>query len=191
MKKELELLHVQMMEELESVVRLSKDEKDMTESSFWLSNSYWDRAKDLIKKRGFKDEREEIEFFKEIKPKFTSRLEYFILLSSALSFVPKDQEKAIYYWKEEEMRCQRFSEKNGDFIGYYERGSKEMDSIYFKRVNDDLKQLLKLVSYDGDPAFCSSHDYLVRSLLAHRRYDEYVKGKIASLVASPKASNDE
>ncbi|HEY4481800.1 MAG TPA: RteC domain-containing protein [Candidatus Brocadiaceae bacterium] len=178
MKKEFELLFNKMIEEIESCTMSGMNENEMAESCFWLTCMYWRTVKELIKERGFKNEKEEIEFFKEIKPRFTSKIEYFVLLTSGLEFVPTDKEKAIEYWKEEEMKYQRFRVKNEDFICYYDRGSNEMDVIYFKRVNEDRKPLLKLISYDGDPEFCSAQDYLVRNLIANRMYHEYVKGRL-------------
>lgn len=52
---------------------------------------------DLIKEKGFAGREEEILFFKEIKPQFTSLLRYYILLYNHHLFKPVDRDECVQY----------------------------------------------------------------------------------------------
>ena len=71
MRQDYQLLHSQMLRDIERCMQLELPEKERAESCFWIANNHWDKLKELIKGKAFKDESEEIEFFRNVKPQFT------------------------------------------------------------------------------------------------------------------------
>jgi hypothetical protein len=170
-------------------MQLDLPETERVESSFWIASNYWDKLKAMMKGRDkkvieFKDDNEEIDFFRNVKPRFTCHIEYYAILSEALQFVPKDQKAVTHFWKEEYKRFGRFCSKNETFVSYYESGEQYGNSIYFLRENKQPGTFVTTVPYDADENLCSSHDRVLRSYLAHKMYNDYVRGRIKSLVGS-------
>ena len=136
----------------------------------------------MIKKYYFTPE--EIDFYKNIKPKFTSYIEYLPLIYLALSFLPDgDINMQRFFWIEESKKLQKFVEKNIDFVNYYRTGNTKYDIQYFLTANYDLAGFKVSKIYDMDGKFMTSHDHLVAGLFAHEMYHEYVKNKLERLVA--------
>ena len=85
--------------------------KTRAEKCFWIAHEHW---KDLLSKEYLLDfcyDQVEIDFFKSVKPAFTSFQEYYILLYESLLFVPQNKEDAICFWQEELKQYERFCRK--------------------------------------------------------------------------------
>ncbi|HMU47863.1 MAG TPA: RteC domain-containing protein [Chitinophagaceae bacterium] len=201
MRKEYELLHHEMLQDIERCMQLPHPEKENAENCFWIARNYWEKLRDCIKEKGFKNEFEEIEFFRNIKPKFTSYIEYYVMLSEALQFAPGEikmpeeikshsskeswetavQKNKREFWENEEKRYQRFYDKHAELIAYYESGKVNKDRIYFLRSNNELKNDFKLMLYDNDTEWLTYYEQIIRSWLAHRKFREYVGNRISQL----------
>jgi hypothetical protein len=172
-----------MLQDIERCMQLELPERENAESCFWIANNYWDKLKEVMKRKPFRDESEEIEFFRNVKPQFTCYIEYFVILSEALMFIPAERLCAVDYWEDELKRFKRFCDKNYEFVIYYESGKRYHDSIYFLRKNTQgSKFVLSAPVYDVDIAFCTSHDQIVRSYLAYKKFHEYAKQRIEMLL---------
>lgn len=182
MKPIYENLHREMLWDIKRCLKLPHPEMENAERCFWIARKYWEKLKELLKGRPFKDERDEIEFFRNVKPQFTCYIEYFVILSEALLFIPEERQCAITYWEEESNRLKRFCDRHHSFVQYYESGNRHQDNLYFLRKSgEDLKFVPAVPAYDMDIAFCSSHDQLVRSYLAYKKYYEYAIGRVEGL----------
>jgi hypothetical protein len=182
MKEKYKILHRLMIHDIVRCMQLDLPETERVESSFWIANNYWDKLKAMMKRHEYKDDCEEVDFFRNVKPRFTCHIEYYAILSEALQFVPKDPKAVILFWKEEYKRFGRFCSKNETFVNFYESGEQYGNYIYFLREHKQSGANITVVPYDADEDLCSSHDRLLRSYLAHKMYNEYVKGRIKSLV---------
>lgn len=174
--------HEQLYQEMMATITAKSQQTnktDMVESCFWIASKYWDLLKKNIDITFFENKGKEIDFFRNIKPKFTSQVQYYTILAEVLLFVPEDSEEQIIYWKDELKRYQRFCERNEEFVAYYETKCVHMDNVYFVRVALDWVPLQHPASYDADKNFCSSHDHLVRGLLANKMYYDFVKDKLS------------
>ena len=67
-----------------------KAEMEMIEACFRSSLDCWGKVNNLARKNGFRDESEEIGFFREAKPSFGACLEYYTFRYHALLFSPVD-----------------------------------------------------------------------------------------------------
>ncbi len=204
MKQEYELLYNDMLRDIERCLQLPHPEKENAERCFWIGKKYWGKLKDVVKEKGFKEASQEIEFFRDVKPQFTFHIEYFVILSEALRFAPKltpvpdevagclksevweaaTKRGIIDYWENEGKRFKRFYDKHSEFIEYYESGKRDNDSIYFLRENDVAKDLAISSLYDRDTTYSTSHERLLRTYLANKKYWEYCKEKFVKSKAS-------
>jgi len=98
-----------------------------------------------------------------------------------MMFVPDEADRQFVFWRNELKRYKRFYEKHKDFITYYESNATHLDGFYFIKVTKEWKPPQPMPTYDSDTNYCSSHDHLVRGLLANKMYYEYVKEKLAAL----------
>ena len=190
MNEKYQLLHDDMLKDITRCEQLELPNAEWVAACFWVAHNYWQRLKSLTCPRSFKSECEEIEFFRNVKPHFTAHIEYFVILSEALTCVPADCGDALCYWEEEGKRLNRFCERNEDFVRYYESGERCRDNLYFLKRNARINYAPKLPVYDKDPDYCTSHDHYVRRYLANKMYWEYCKGKIELLVGYSTRSND-
>ena len=150
------------------------------EDCFWIACQYWNKLKELIRIEPFSGETEEINFFKNIKPKFTCYIEYFVILNEALLFIQENVPDKITHWEQEANRYKRFCDRNRNFIRYFEGRGRDLDSNYFLERNNRQSALPQERIYD-DGDCRSSHDSIVRSFLANKMYNDYVKVKLDEL----------
>jgi len=196
-----ETLYQEMLKDIERCMGLPHPEKENSESCFWIARNYWEKLKEEVKGRGFKNASEEICFFREVKPQFTFHIEYFVILTEALQFeplvmpVPEDirnhvphdnwdaanQKFIAEYWEHEEKRFKRFCQKHAEFIEYYESGEHCKDSIYFLRESDTRRDAILTSLYDNDKDLSTYHSQLLRSYLSNKKYWNYVNEKIKVL----------
>ena len=178
------LLYKKLLTDIEECRDKSLSEKDQIECAFKTSTIYWENIKKQLAGYEFENIKDEINFYKNIKPKFTSHIEYFTMLYQSLLFIPslEGDEFKKAYWEHEQKRLKRFVDKNFQFVNYYSNGQTNMDLQYFVAANYDLGNLSVAKAYNMDGEFISSHDHLVASLFAQAMYYDYVKGKLAELV---------
>ena len=103
----------------------------------------FNRLKTFILIYTFKNEEEEILFFKDIKPKFCYRLIYYrkifnIEMNRPLAGFDAQKE----YLNRELNAINDYTTKRLDFVRYYRSGSTHMDSLYFLRGRVDTEQYL-------------------------------------------------
>ncbi len=155
--------------------------REEAENCLSIACKYWVQLKQILNVNSFESEKIEIHFFKKIKPKFTSQIQFFTILTEVLLFVPCRKSQQILFWKEELKRLPHYRERNRDFVVYYESKALHLDKAYFSRLTKEGFANWTPISYDWDINFCSSHDHLVRGLLAYTMYYNNVKEKLAKL----------
>lgn len=174
----------ELYEEMDAAIVCIKNQANkaiIVENCFWTASDYWGKLKNIVDHSFFECEGKEINFFRNIKPKFTSHIQFYTILAEVLMFVPEDPEDQFEFWNDELKRSKRFFEKHQEFVTYYETKCMHMDSVYFKRVNQDWVPMQQPAFYDADKKFCSSHDHLVRGILAHKMHHEYVRERLREL----------
>jgi hypothetical protein len=181
MKQEFQVLYKEMLQDIKKNMSLSLPELERVEFCFRITSEYWGLLKKKIAESPFKDEEDEICFFKKTKPRFTGYIQYFIILSEALLFVPQEEQTALIYWEAEMQRFKRFYDKHAEFFLYYEEGGSSLDRQYFLRKNNNMSNVNDAPVYDIDMEFYTSHDGLLRSLRAHGMYHGYVINRLRKL----------
>jgi hypothetical protein len=160
----------------------------------------------MIKNGVFCNEKEEINFFRNVKPQFTCYIEFFILLSRGLLFMPANRpatrsinstiakeiatrlNDSTLFWEQEEKRFNFFCKKNENFINYYKCGQNSNDANYFLRKNNNCKYVPVTQVYDVDKNYRSANGHLIGMYLAHKLYNEYVRERLNGLKLLPAQS---
>ena len=180
MKTEWKQLYFQLLIEINQCKTTNLDEKEAMTCCYGVSMDYWYLLKKKFKARTIHKESEEIEFFKKVKPRFTSHIEYYLLINQVLLFITEKREEKLAYLEKETKRLERFKVKYTEFITYYESRFCDHDSQYFLQRNNLLVKWPLGQIYD-DKDCRSSHDCLVRGLLANQMYYYYAQGKLDEL----------
>lgn len=164
--------------------------KKTLEASHVLGDAF-DRLKDFIINYHFKNEDEEIEFFKEVKPKLFYRLIYYrkiynIELNRPIAGL--EMQKA--YLLSELEGINKYTSKRLDFIRYYRAGATYLDQLYFLRRKTDTEQYLETFYYELDPDFSTNCDFKVAKILANDMLSAYLLTELEVLEAKGKRVSD-
>ena len=155
--------------------------KKSLDASHVLADAF-DRLKKFILTYKFQSEEDEINFFKEIKPKFCYRFIYYrklynIEMNRPVAAVCKQKE----YLYEEMETIHKYTNKRLDFVRYYRSGSTHLDSLYFLRGRMDTEQYLETFYYELDPNFSTNCDFKVAKILANDMLQAYLMQEITCL----------
>lgn len=158
------------------------DEEKEIECCYQVCNKYWRQLSQLCAVHHFKNEEEEIDFFKNIKPLFTSEIEYYNLRYHAQLFRPLiGADELEKFWLRESLRLQRFMENNREFYRYYSKQQTCNDCFYFLRKNNELTEFPEANISQQERITSTSHDHLVAEYLALDQYNNYVQQEIEKL----------
>lgn len=155
--------------------------KKALEASHVLGDAF-DRLKEHIIAYQFKDEEEEIKFFKEIKPRLFCPLIYYRKLYNIEMNRPVGSVEAQKEYLNAELRAiNKYTQKRLDFIRYYRSGATHLDSLYFLRGQTDTEQYLETFYYELDPQFSTNCDFKVAKILSNDMLSVYLMSEIEAL----------
>jgi hypothetical protein len=133
-------------------------------------------------KSSFKTETEEIQFFKEIKPQFTSKLIYFNRVYKIEMKKPNGGNRILKkYYNNELLKLKAFFDNELEFYQYFRSGSTYLDFKYFLRGKFDIKLALDSYYFETDTSFATSHDYKVSTILANDLIELYIENQLIML----------
>ncbi len=130
----------------------------------------------------FKNDEEEICFFKEYKPQLFSRLIYFSEIYKIETKRPtgSDTAQKNYIIKELD-RIKDYFDKNLDFYQYYRTEKTHLDRYYFLRVEPDIELNVDCFYFERDNNFSTSFDYKVSKILANEMLRIYLNAELKNL----------
>ena len=131
--------------------------KKSLETSQILVNAF-QKVKEFIGSYTFKDEAEEIDFFKEIKPRLFYRLLSYCKIYNIEMNRPVGVDSQRAYLIDEIKAINRYNAKRSDFVHYYRSGLTHLDSIYYLRGRIDTALYLELFYYEREPMFSTNCD---------------------------------
>ena len=140
------------------------------------------KVKKEILRVGFKSVNEEIHFFKEIKPQFTSKRIYYNSVYRIETKKPSGSTRIFKkYYNNELEKLKRYFDDNLDFYKYYRTKSTYLDYKYFVRGSFDVKQSLDNFYYETDLNFSTSHDFKIAKIIANDLLQLYLEDCIKLL----------
>jgi hypothetical protein len=151
-----------MKSEFRSIEKEFSEPYKIIENCFQVSNLYWEILKTYLAQNSFDLLEHEIYFFKTIKPAFISECDFLSLAYHALLF-KKATDKDENFWDREKTRKEKFQHEHADFFSCYLKGCTSQDHLWFTRSKDFEK---------------SSHDHLVTTWFALKRYDAFIDSAI-------------
>ncbi len=163
--------------------------KKSLEASLVLGDAF-QRLRDFITNYTFKNEAEEIEFFKLIKPRLYYRLIYYRKAYNIEMNRPVGVDSQKAYLIDEIKAINRYNNKHSDFVRYYRSGMTHLDSLYYLRNRNDTALYLESFHYERDPKFSTNADFKVAKLLANELLSAYLKGELEALEYVKTASTD-
>ncbi|GEC80128.1 RteC domain-containing protein [Flavobacterium aquatile] len=135
--------------------------------------------KKVVIKNSFKTDQEEILFFKEIKPQFTSKLIYYNMVYKIEMKRPNGGNRILKkYFHNELLKLKSFFDNELEFYQYYRSGSTYLDYKYFQRGKFDIKLALDNYYFETDTTFSTSHDFKVAQILANDLLQLYIENKL-------------
>lgn len=130
----------------------------------------------------FKDEAEEIYFFKHVKPRLCSQLIYHRkVYNFELNRPVGGGDVQRRYLNRELDRIQEFIDTRREFYGYYRTGATHLDHLYFKRGKVDMNTFLEISRHERDPQFSADCDYKASRILANDLFRKFLEKELAIL----------
>lgn len=190
----METKSVELLRELNGQIEFLESEIDnillKTEEIIKLILKTLDSLKKIVIKHKFKSKHEEIHFFKNIKPQFTSKLYFHMEIRRIASQIPIGGIAAQkVFYELEQSKIKEFFDDNLDFYQYYRTNSTFLDERYFLRGNLDYKINLFNYNFEFDQNFSTTHDYKVALIMANDLLSIYIDKRIMELDNSTNGLN--
>jgi hypothetical protein len=175
-------LYEELQEELIRIVQEEQSNLKTSEKSISIIIAYLNVLKKTALSSDFIDKREEIQFFKEVKPLFNSELIFHISVLKIESKKPEGSFKTQrkYLYKQLDLLKIYFDE-NVEFYQYYRNANSYLDEDYFLRNKFDMRHRPEPFILDCDATFSTTHDFKVARILANEKIRSYLNATLAKL----------
>jgi hypothetical protein len=167
MKEKWFTLYETMQREIEVCKKSDSDHKAEIECCFNIGLKYWSEIQMGIEAVQFDSTRDEIDYYKTVKPLFKSQIEYYNLIYQAELLRPKERSELKDFWLREQQRLDKFIQENRKFHAYYKSGASHLDEDYFLATGFTDDQ--------GNPFY---YDNLIALTLALERYMGYIEDEL-------------
>lgn len=173
-------------EDLEDKLRMIDLEEDnilkKSEQSFQTALQAINQLRDDLQQKPLVSQNDEISFFKEIKPKFISKLIYHLSVFNIETNKPNGGIKVRRkYYQNELDKLKRYFDNNLEFYRYYRTHGNYLDHKYFVRGKQDIRLTLDSFFFETDPNFSTSHDFKVSNILANDLLNVYLEDELNKL----------
>lgn len=149
--------------------------------TIYLKEYLWSIREDITK-QGFKNQWEEINFFRNVKPYILSKLIYHNKIFRIQTACPVEGGKMYTSYFSEQLRelKQEYREHiyNSDFYRYYRSGRTDRDETYFRLGNINFHDGLNSFVFEIDPLFSTYYDNKVARIIANELLYTYILQKI-------------
>lgn len=177
----MEYFTTQLYEEMESnLSRIGQESESMELQARRALGTLWDivnRLRTYIVQYSFRDHQEEIRFFKEVKPRFLSKLIYFqricFVETHSPGAVPAIQQEVL---EQEQRRIRDFFRQNMDFYHYFKCGAIHRDEEFFTRKT--ARKYLAEELYLMDPEFSTLYSLKLARILAYGPLSVYLENAL-------------
>jgi hypothetical protein len=180
MKRIAERFHAALESQLSAAMLNGQSPTEQYRASILICKKAMTKMKGFVSNYAFENVKEEIHFFKEVKPLFYSKYIYFINVYNYLIQYPAGGEEAVKAYINFHLAdLQRFFDNNKAFYQYYRSGSTQMDEIYFTRGGFDVK--MELEDFEEDEQYSTSHDYKLSKIIANEKFQDYLQQEYARI----------
>lgn len=134
--------------------------------------------KKYILERGFKNQQEEIHFFKHIKPQFIAKLIFYNAIYKIETKKPYGAKAIKKHYNDELTKLKKYFDNNLEFYKYYRTNNSFIDDKLFVRGKYDIKLSLDTFYFEADQNFSTSHDYKVAKIIANDLIQVYLEDQL-------------
>ena len=143
----------------------------------------FEELKSFVSNYSFKDNDEEIFFFKEIKPQLFSQLMYYNEVYSIEIRMPAGSiECRKGYLEQIQSQIKFYFDMNLDFYQYHRSGSTHLDHIYFLRRKPCIQLPFDSSYFERDCYFSTCYDFKMTKILTNEKLSAYLNIKLAKLI---------
>jgi hypothetical protein len=170
-----EQLYRELQDELQRIRNSSLPEDTELEACF---GSYMRHAGMLcawVSMFRFENEEDEICFFKEIKPRFTSGIEFYKKMYQAFLFRPAGNKEQVPFYEYEIDKIDKFLTDNAGFYQYYKNGLTTHDDNFF------IRKCLEGTSPKKPCLTETTHDVLLATIQGLEKYKDFVQLELEKL----------
>lgn len=127
----------------------------------------------------FKDDQEEIQFFRSNKTWITAKLIFYCEVSRLLrtepAYCPQDKLK---FYNRKRKKIIRFNQQHHEFLQYYKSGLTHHDHYYFLRAQFDPRLVHHHSLWNLEQSISTNRGYLLATLLANEELLIYIDSKL-------------
>jgi len=179
---QIDLCYHQMMEELQLYSEIGTVPVRKISGALQSLRTALAKVKRIVLSEGFAGEAEEIEFFKQVKPKFVCEQLYLAESCSIQMFKPFEPALLLDYYAEELRRLRVFLSRHSFLYQCFQTGVDDLDTVLFLRNAGPSGMLLPLAP-DPDPLFSTNGDFLWAKFMAYERLAEWLREELDNLLA--------
>ncbi|GGC50517.1 hypothetical protein GCM10011386_48370 [Parapedobacter defluvii] len=137
--------------------------------------------KNYVLNKGFENQKEEIHFFKHIKPQFIAKLIYYNSVYKIESKKPRETKTIKKYFRGELEKLKQYFDHNLEFYKYYRTNNTFLDEKIFVRGKYNIKLNVYTHYFDSDHSFSTSHDYKVAKIIANDLIQVYLEDQLHNI----------
>jgi hypothetical protein len=156
---------------------------DVLELSFKMIEFIQDKLKEIgkwLKKHLFTSVQEEIQFFKDLKPKIVSKLIFHQSILKIETKLPPTKKKKKKHYEKELVNIYEYGMNNKEFYEYYRsKGSYKDDEYFVRKQYKNLWDNCSLINTDSK--LCTSHDFIFSTFIANEILEGYLEKKLEEL----------
>lgn len=168
--------------ELEDVHVMQEDPLAYSELAIGVVTDKMRRLREHFMENKFAQKKDEIEFFKSLKPRFASRLVYYNEIFNIETGRPAIAGKPLRrYYRLELEKIEQFFGENMEFYRYCRAGCSHLDKKYFLRGRHDISLAKGSSCFQSDPDFSTSHDFKVARILASESIRVYLQQELQKM----------
>lgn len=181
MNQFIENLYNQMIETLQHALIGQENILLQAEQACQVAETSLRTLRDFILSNIFRDQEEEIRFFKEEKPLFLKEFIYYAELFYVESTLPAgSKEIQIAHFEQNLERIHIYFQRNNYLYTYYRTGKTYLDHVFFLHNAEDIP-LQPSYSFDLDPRFSTVCSFKLSKLMAFEELHDYLQASICRL----------
>lgn len=172
-----------LLNEIEDQLQLINAEYEITqkraEQSFIVINIAYQKLQQFVLKYKFRNQSDEIKYFKSLKPKVVSKLIYFSKIYHIETKKPQGSNKSKKRYLLNELdKINKYFDSSIDFIRYYRSGDNYLDHMYFVRNKIDLRHSSEFFSTELDKKQSTNFDLKISKIIANDLLQVYLHDEL-------------
>lgn len=162
---------------------LKRTTTDVLDLSYKMIEFIEEKLKEIgkwLKRHLFLTVQEEIQFFKELKPKIVSKLIFHQSILKIETKLPPTKKKKKKHYAKELVNIYEYGMNSKEFYEYYRsKGSFKDEEYFLRKQYKNLWDNCSLINFDSK--LCTSHDFIYATFIANEMLEGYLEKKLEGL----------